>query len=146
MIKTKRNTQALSQAQIDYCETVWDVLKEGHDFIRLDCTRASQPASLTSYKPDDKTIYVGANVFPAINTTDPHASLSVLACLAHELAHAERDKLCIRRNMQGIEYYIEEVEACLHASCYLVLNDYDRQQLYLCASDILCLEVIGYDN
>ncbi len=55
--------------------------------------------------------------------------MSLLACLAHEFAHAERYLAGYERPVDSPEFLIDEAETSLHASFVTVLNKKDREDL-----------------
>jgi hypothetical protein len=63
--------------------------------------------------------------------------MSVLACLAHELAHADRHRRGFNRAVQKPDMLLDEAEASLHASFYPSLGRMDRCDLVEDARDQL---------
>lgn len=63
--------------------------------------------------------------------------MSVLACLAHELAHAERFDLGFRRPMNLPDVLVDEAETSLHASFMSSLTTKDQTDLVEDARDRL---------
>jgi hypothetical protein len=63
--------------------------------------------------------------------------MSVLACLAHELAHAERFELGFQRPNKFPDSLIDESETSLHASFMPVLSSTEREDLVEDAVDRL---------
>ena len=66
-----------------------------------------------------------------------NARLSTLACLAHELAHAERFQLGYRRPMGLPDVLLDEAETSLRASFTSILSPKDREDLVEDARDRL---------
>jgi len=85
-----RNEIGLNAYQIGKCELAWEVLG-GNRCVRLELSRAADHCSLTCYNETDKVVYLGANAYPGIGT-DANSRMSMLACLAHELSHAQRHR------------------------------------------------------
>jgi len=63
--------------------------------------------------------------------------MSVLACLAHELAHVERFESGFQRPIEFPDALIDEAETSLHASFMSVLGPKDREDLIEDARDRL---------
>lgn len=63
--------------------------------------------------------------------------MSILACLSHELAHAERYEVGISRPIELPDVLIDEAETSLHASFISVLGSQDREDLVEDARDRL---------
>ena len=95
MLAAGRNQAGLTDKQIEYCVEVWEVLRADRQ-IALDISEASQNFSRTRFNEDQHTVFLGADAFPG-DGVDANARMSTLACLAHELAHAERFQLGYRR-------------------------------------------------
>ncbi|MFT5130457.1 MAG: hypothetical protein ACI8W8_004088 [Rhodothermales bacterium] len=55
--------------------------------------------------------------------------MSMLACLAHELAHAQRFRLDYRRPFELPDMLLDEAETSIHASFHVVLSEVDRRDL-----------------
>jgi hypothetical protein len=66
---------------------------------------------------------------------DANARLSTLACLAHELAHAERFQLGYRRSTGLPDVLLDEAETSLRASFTSILSPKDREDLVEDARD-----------
>jgi hypothetical protein len=78
----------LSERQIEYCARAWDVLC-GDNKITLIVDEARTDRSRTRFTEDMSVVYLGANAYPGEGFS-ANSRMSVLACLAHELSHAER--------------------------------------------------------
>lgn len=75
---------------------------------------------------------LGADVCPShriILGSNARSRMSVLACLAHELAHAQRYNRGYRRSFDKMSYLIEEAQTSLDASFELILEAQDRRDL-----------------
>jgi hypothetical protein len=81
-------------------------------------------------------VLLGADALPG-DGVDANAWLSTLACLAHELAHAERSQLGYRRPMDLPDVLLDEAEASLRASFTSILSPKDRGDLVEDARDRL---------
>ena len=88
-----RNQIGLTEKQIAYCVEAWAVLCADRP-IAFDTSEAVQYASRTRFDEAQNTVFLGADALPG-DGVDANARLSTLACLAHELAHAERFQLGI---------------------------------------------------
>ena len=129
MTAENRNTRPLNNEEIKLCVNIWRNLDNGRKLAKIDTRRAKNANSETVFVPSTRTVILGANVFPHPNGTNPLQRLSVKACLAHEFAHADRQRLGINRPMKLPEYLIEESEASLHASFYGDLTNIDIDEL-----------------
>ncbi len=133
MMLDRRNQNGLSPKQIDYCVLVWEVLG-GDDVCTLDTTRASTHSSNTHFAQANNRVYLGADVYPGTGVS-PRCSMSVLACLAHELGHASRFKRGYDRPITMPDKLLDEAEASLDGSFAPVLNELDRRTLIEDARD-----------
>jgi hypothetical protein len=113
----------------------WKILAENED-VMLITDRALKHGSRTYFNEDQQIVFLGSNVYPGDGMT-ANARLSVLACLAHELAHAQRYKNGYRRPVTMPDVLIDEAETSLHASFHPVLNPIDREDLIEDARDRL---------
>jgi hypothetical protein len=93
MLAAGRNQAGLTDKQIEYCLEAWAVLCADRP-IALDISEASQNFSRTRFNEDQNLVFLGADAFPG-EGVDANSRMSTLACLAHELAHAERFRLAI---------------------------------------------------
>ena len=82
-------------------------------------------------------MYLGANVYPNPAAVDANSRLSVLACLTHEYAHAERHVGGYQRPKMLPDLLLDEAEASIHASFHPVLRHKDREDLVEDARDRL---------
>lgn len=135
MILAGRNQSGLSKREIEYCLKAWEVLcgKKRRQLVTL---AASRHSSRTHFSESDGLIHLGADVKPGVGI-EPNSRMSILACLAHELAHAERFELGFQRSVGLPDNLIDEAEASLHASFHPVLNAKDREDLIEDARDRL---------
>ena len=119
-----RGRTALDQTQIERCKQIWTVLG-GSKFCNIDFSEATLHCSKTRFSETHNLVFVGADVVPG-RSTDARSRMSELACLAHELAHAERFRYRFVRPVELPDKLLDEAEASLHASWYIPLNESDR--------------------
>ena len=94
----RRNHRGLSEGEIEYCVLAWNVLcGEDHKSLILD--EAMHDHSTTRFVEHLNVVYLGANVYPGEGFS-ANSRMSVLACLAHELSHAERFGRGYRRPLE----------------------------------------------
>ncbi len=132
-----RNTEALAPEQIAHCQRAWALVTDGGLDVPLDVTRASTGCTLTAYNEAERTVYLGANALPHESAVTANARLSLLACLAHEYAHAERHSLRYGRPKVLPDMLLDEAETSIHASFHPVLRRKDREDLVEDARDRL---------
>ncbi len=149
-----RNQKALTDKQIEDVRTLFnfmvtpdakddvgdsfdgDVLSEFE--VKIDFSRAKIDGTRTTYADEDNIIYIGTNIYPVMSGPQTaNATMSMMACLAHELAHAQRKFLGYRRNSVGRGELIDEAETSLHASFFSYLNPFHREQLVRDATERL---------
>lgn len=132
MLISRRNQVGLSEREIEYCLKVWRQLcvDKERDLI---VAEASRHSSRTRFNENEGVVHLGADVRPG-HGVDANSRMSVLACLAHELGHAERFELGYRRPLNNL---IDEAETSLHASFVPVLGTKDREDLIEDARDRL---------
>jgi hypothetical protein len=135
MLIAGRNKAGLTEIEIDYCLRVWEVLCGGRE-RPLDISKARRHNSRTRFEENTNTVYLGADVKPGGGIT-ANDRMSVLACLAHELAHAERYEMGISRPIELPDVLVDEAETSLHASFMSVLGPQDREDLIEDARDRL---------
>lgn len=122
----RRNIYGLNEVQQKQVRQIWNYLG-GKKYADIDFSRSARPGSLTVYNSQDGKIYIGANVFPNHGPPPPFSKMSARACIAHELAHAYREKILkIRRPHKLPEALLEESQTCIDASIIF----YDRLTLY----------------
>ena len=130
-----RNQIGLTERQIAYCVEVWAVLCADRP-IAFDTSEAVQYASRTHFDEAQNTVFLGADALPG-DGVDANARLSTLACLAHELAHAERFQLGYRRPTDLPDVLLDEAETSLRAAFTSILSPKDREDLVEDARDRL---------
>jgi hypothetical protein len=135
LIKGKRGTEGLSDHQITQCKIIWEVLG-GKDLCLLDCSEANTHGSKTKFNQTKNKVILGADVIPG-SSLDPRSRMSEMACLAHEMAHAERFSFGLDRDIQIPHKLRDEAETSLHASWNMALNKTDRITLIEDARDLL---------
>jgi len=102
--------------------------------IELIISEASGHSSKTRFNENRKVVILGADAYPGYGT-DANSRMSVLACLAHELAHAERFQLGYQRPSNLPDMLIDEAETSIHASFVSALSKRDRMDLIEDARD-----------
>jgi hypothetical protein len=130
-----RNRLGLTEKQIIYCMEAWAVLC-GDQSIAFNTSEAVQYASRTRFNEAQHMVFLGADALPG-DGVDANARLSALACLAHELAHAERFHLGYRRPTDLPDVLLDEAETSLRASFASILGPKDREDLVEDARDRL---------
>jgi hypothetical protein len=131
-----RNQHGLSPQEIERCAMAWHALTS--EFAdRIDTSRAAQHSSRTHFNETREVVFLGANAYPASDASLPNARLSMLACLAHELAHFERYKLGYRRPTNNPGSLLDEAETSIRASFHPLLSARDRFDLIEDARDRL---------
>lgn len=134
---SRRNEEGLSRAQIQNCTEAWAALG-GDSTCALDVSVAAQSGSRTAFYEESNVVVLGADAYPARSASvgeTARSRLSVLACLAHELAHARRFGRGYRRPFDRLSYLIEEAQTSLDASFELLLEPRDRRDLVEDAHD-----------
>ena len=135
MILEGRNQVGLSPREISYCVKAWELLCGDQERL-LVTNDALRHSSQTRFNEIDGVVYLGANVKPG-RGIDANSRMSVLACLAHELAHLERFENGFQRPIEFPDALIDEAETSLHASFMSVLGSKDREDLIEDARDRL---------
>src|SRR5712691_5298532 len=130
-----RNQIGLTERQIAYCMEAWAVLCTDQP-IAFNTSEAVQYTSRTRFNEVQNTVFLGADALPG-DGVDANARLSTLACLAHELAHAERFQLGYRRPTDLPDVLLDEAETSLRAAFTSVLSPKDREDLVEDARDRL---------
>lgn len=127
LILAARNQVGLTAREIEYCVKAWELLcgtrKRG--LITLD---ASNHSSRTRFVQNYNVVLLGADVKPG-GGIGANSKMSILACLAHELAHMERYELGFDRPITLPDVLLDEAETSLHASYNPVLGSKDRRDL-----------------
>ncbi len=138
-----RNQAGLTKEQIDQCKLIWNFLTSGDSDIghfddaklegmkiELDTSEAHKHGSKTRFNEDRNIVILGTDAFPGHNVIDPNSKLSEIACLIHELSHAQRYYLGFRRPCNPLaDYRLDEAETSLHASFHSALYPSDRSYL-----------------
>ena len=135
MLTAGRNQAGLTDTQIAYCVEVWEILRAGQ-LIMLDVSEARQNFSRTRFTEGQNTVILGADAFPGAGV-DANSRMSTLACLAHELAHAERFQLGYRRPAELPDVLLDEAETSLRAAFTSLLRKKNREDLVEDARDRL---------
>jgi len=130
-----RNQVGLTEKQLQYCAGAWAVLCADQRIV-FNTSEAVQYASRTHFNETQNTVFLGADALPG-DGVDANARLSTLACLAHELAHAERFQLGYRRPTALPDVLLDEAETSLRAAFTSILSLKDREDLVEDARDRL---------
>jgi hypothetical protein len=125
----------LTEEEIERCLLAWKLLC-GEKERELVIDEAHQHSSRTRFNETSCKVHLGADVKPGIGT-QANSRMSELACLAHELAHAERFEIGFQRPIELPDSLIDESETSLHASFMPVLSSKDREDLVEDARDRL---------
>lgn len=125
----------MTDNEITYCVLAWSVLC-GEQPRPLILDEARSDYSLTRFVEDTNVVYLGADAYPGEGFS-ANARMSVLACLAHELSHADRFASGYRRPLEMPDRLIDEAETSLDASFHLELGSKDREDLREDARDRL---------
>jgi hypothetical protein len=136
MFISGRNQEGLSEREIQNCLWAWELLLGGKNQIKLVTEEACQHNSRTRFSETKNVVYLGADVKPG-HGIDANSRMSILACLAHELSHAQRFQLGFQRPIELPDVLIDEAETSLHASFIPVLSPKDREDLIEDARDRL---------
>ena len=131
----RRNQTGLDGVQINYCRQAWEFLC-GNGLRPLDTSEAGKYGSRTRFHQETGLIILGADAYPGVGMS-ANSRLSVLACLAHEIAHAERHEMGYDRPFEPPDSYVDEAETSLRASFTSVLSPRDREDLIEDAMDRL---------
>jgi len=139
MLSSSRNQRGLTPRKIAICEAIWELLG-GNEVCPLDIREASEHGSRTRYNQTINAVYLGADIEPGVGT-EARIRMSELACLAHELAHAERFRLGYDRPGLETATLIDEAETSLHASFMQSLSTTDRHDLIEDARDQITMRL-----
>ncbi|MGE3724512.1 MAG: hypothetical protein AB7I41_03110 [Candidatus Sericytochromatia bacterium] len=132
MINDDRNKIGLNERTIQNCIVAWEVLG-GNQFCELDTSFAHIHSSQTKFIQNQNKVILGADVLPG-NGTSAHSRISLLACLAHEKAHAERfNSFRLDRDVEERD----EAETNIHASWEVVLSPVDKESLIAASVELL---------
>jgi len=135
MILAGRNQVGLTEEEIERCLLAWKILC-GEKERELVIDEAHQHSSRTRFNETSGKVHLGADVKPG-SGIEANSRMSVLACLAHELAHAERFEIGFQRPIEFPDNLIDESETSLHASFMPVLSSTEREDLVGDARDRL---------
>lgn len=135
MLAVGRHQAGLTEQQIEYCQEAWTILC-GDLPVEFDVSEATQNFSRTRFNEAQNKVFLGADVFSG-QGVNANSRMSTLACLAHELAHAERFRLGYRRPTDFPDVLLDEAEASLRAVFTSVLGRKDREDLVEDARDRL---------
>jgi hypothetical protein len=135
MILAGRNQVGLTDEEIERCLLAWKILC-GAKERELVIDEAHRHSSRTRFNETSGKVHLGADVKPG-RGMEANSRMSVLACLAHELAHAERFEIGFQRPIEFPDSLIDEAETSLHASFMPVLSSTEREDLVADASDRL---------
>lgn len=139
-----RNIQGLDPVQIDQAKMCWEFISqispEEHNTLEskvltsfsvdFDVSNAAKPRSTTAYVEAKNLVRLGANAFPGTGMVNcANSTMSLLACLCHELSHAQRYHMGFRRPFDGYDNNLDEAETSIHASYMPVLSRTDRRHL-----------------
>ncbi len=127
MLSASRNQEGLTDREIERCRQTWDFLG-GNGCCILDTSEAARPGSRTRFSQTQFVVYLGADVIPGVGMS-ARSRMSEVACLTHELAHAERFRMGIDRTIDRPDVFLDEAEASLHASFSKSLGFTDRLTL-----------------
>lgn len=119
-----RNTAGLTPRQIDQCQLAWDFLG-GEEFCHLDVSEAHNHNSRSRYIEATRCVKLGADAFPGLGI-GARTQMSLLACLAHELAHAKRHQMGFARPAVPPHSLLDEAETSIHASFEIGLTESER--------------------
>jgi hypothetical protein len=128
-----RNKVGLTQDEIARCIQAWQALCEDRE-RPLDVSEAAAYGSRTRFVQDRNVVVLGADALPGPGLA-ANARMSMPACLAHEIAHAERFEIGYDRPFKLPDSLIDEAETSLRASFSPVLTPRDREDLIEDARD-----------
>jgi hypothetical protein len=122
-----RNKVGLTEGQIAQCIQAWQILCEDRERT-LDVSEAAAYGSRTRFVESRNVVVLGADVLPGLGIA-ANARMSVMACLAHEIAHAERFELGYDRPFEYPDNLIDEAETSLRASFASALMPREQEDL-----------------
>ena len=135
MLAAGRNQAGLTDTQIEYCLEVWAALHADGQ-VPFDILEASQNFSRTRFNEAQNKVFLDADAFPGEGVS-ANFRMSTLACLAHELAHAEWFQLGYRRPTELPDVLLDEAETSLRAAFTSILRRTNREDLVEDARDRL---------
>lgn len=130
-----RNRIGLTDHEIEHCLLTWRFLC-GRFKRELDPSEASRHGSRTRYDERRRVVILGADAYPGTGQS-ANSRMSVLACLAHELAHMRRAARGFRRPLTPPDSYLDEAETSIYASFLKDVWPRDRADLIEDARDRL---------
>ena len=141
----ERNIDGLTDRQIAHCIMAWEILCETVGIsVPLHTERATEHHSQTAYSEHKCAVYLGANVLPGRGISAVER-MSMLACLAHEIAHADRHQRGFQRPFTLPDLHLDEAETSIHASFFTVISQKDREDMIEHSRDHLT-EVAIYEE
>ncbi|MGI4791356.1 MAG: hypothetical protein ACRYFS_21215 [Janthinobacterium lividum] len=117
----------MTEREIVRCEQIWVVLG-GNKVCLLDTSEADRASLRTRFNQLREIVLLGADAIPGIGI-HARSRMSEMACLAHELSHAQRFYMGIDRPTERPDVFLDEAEASLHASFLSPISFTDRQDL-----------------
>ena len=130
-----RNRIGLTEHQIEHCQETWEFLC-GRAKRELDPSEAHRHGSRTRYDERRRAVILGADAYPGTGQS-ANSRMSVLACLAHELAHMRRAARGFRRPLAPPGGFLDEAETSIYASFFKYVPLRDREDLVEDARDRL---------
>jgi len=130
-----RNYIGLTDHQIEHCNQTWEFLC-GRLKRELDPSEAARHGSRTRYDERRRAVILGADAYPGTGQS-ANSRLSVLACLAHELAHMRRAERGFRRPVNPPDGFLDEAETSIYAAFLRYVPLRDREDLVEDARDRL---------
>lgn len=133
-----RNKSGLTPDQIEKAQLAWKFLTSSNNStlssstissssINFDISYAHLNNTKTVFNESTKTVKLGADAYPGQG--DANSRMSLLACLCHELSHAQRYQMGFVRPLTEPECNLDEAETSLHASYIPVLSLQERKDL-----------------
>lgn len=117
----------MTDREIARCEQIW-ILLNGDGCCELVTSQAARSGSRTRFNQTANLVYLGADAIPG-SGIHARSRMSEVACLAHELAHAQRFRMGIDRPIEQPDVFLDEAEASLHAAFMQRIGLLDRQNL-----------------
>jgi hypothetical protein len=130
-----RNSIGLTASQIESCLAAWEFLC-GDNPRPIDVSEATRHWSRTRLDETRGLVILGADAYGGSGSS-ANSRMSLLACLAHELAHAVRKEKGFDRPLQPPDSYLDEAETSISASFESVLSRMERHDLVEDARDRL---------
>jgi hypothetical protein len=130
-----RNQVGLTNDQIQRCLQTWEFLC-GKVQRPLDLSEAARHGSRTRYDERRRVVILGADAYPGTGKS-ANSRLSMLACLAHELAHMLRALRGFKRPLTLPDLCLDEAETSIYAAFLKNVWPRDREDLVEDARDRL---------